>query len=726
MRWGAWPQKPPKSENGHIFLFVGQFDATFYQYTDLARTRIGNYRRIELRNSKNRRRASKMAALTEEQFQSAATTIRGLAIDGIQSANSGHPGMPMGMADVAAVLWLKHLNHCPSDAAWSNRDRFVLSGGHGSMLIYSLLHLAGYPLPKEELGQFRQLGSLTPGHPEVGHTTGIETTTGPLGQGIANAAGMALAEKMLGERFNSEAYAPVDHWTYAFCGDGDMMEGISHEAFSLAGHLNLNKLVVFYDFNEITIEGKTELAYSDDVKKRCQSYGFNVIDIDGHDFAQIDRAIRKAKRSTEKPTLVICRTTIGQGSPNKAGTASAHGEPLGNDEVALTKQNIGLPADAFFHVSDAVYELFETRARSLKRKANKWKRELKAFKADNPEFATTWDTFENNVIPENLAEAAPQFEVGTSMATRAASGKAIQKMCEAIPQLVGGSADLSPSTKTLINDADSVLPGQYGGRNFHFGIREHGMAAIMNGMAVHGGLRVFGATFFVFVDYLRPALRLAALMQLPVIYVFTHDSFYVGEDGPTHQPVEQIASLRCIPGMTTIRPSDPTETAAAWVTALKKTDGPVAMLFTRQNLDVIDRTKYAPASELEKGAYVLMQTGEGTPDVTLIATGSEVALALKAAETLADEANIRVVSMPSWELFEAQSDEYKASVISSACPKRLVIEAAARMGWDRYMGNEGDIICMTGFGASGPYQELEKKFGFTIENVIAKTRALLG
>ncbi len=667
-----------------------------------------------------------MAAVTQEQFKQAATTIRGLSIDGVQSANSGHPGMPMGMADVAAVLWLKYLDHCPSDPSWANRDRFVLSGGHGSMLIYSLLHLSGYDLAKEELGQFRQLGSRTPGHPESGHTPGVETTTGPLGQGVANAVGMALAEKMLAERFNTEAYAPVDHWTYAFCGDGDMMEGISHEAFSLAGHLKLNKLVVFYDFNNITIEGKIDLAYSDDLKKRFQSYGFNVIDIDGHDFAQIEKAIRKAKRSTEKPTLVITRTTIGHGSPNKAGTSSVHGEPLGAEEVALTKANLGIPTDEFLHVPETVYDLFEARARALKRKSNKWKRELKAYKAANADFANLWDTFANNVVPENLADLAPAYETGTSVATRAASGKAIQAMCKAMPQLVGGSADLAPSTKTLIDDADSVLPGSYGGRNFHFGIREHGMASIMNGMALHGGLRVFGATFFVFVDYLRPALRLSALMKLPIIYVFTHDSFYVGEDGPTHQPVEQLASLRCIPGMTTIRPADPTETSAAWVAAMKKTDGPVAMLFTRQNLDVIDRTKYAPASELEKGAYVLTQTGEGTPDVIIIATGSEVNLALKAAEQLASEANIRVVSMPSWELFEAQSAAYKASVLPAACGKRLVVEAAARMGWDRYMGSEGDILCMTDFGASGPYKVLEEHFGFTVENVIAKTRALLG
>jgi transketolase len=665
-------------------------------------------------------------AYTDEQYRLAATAIRGLSIDGVQAANSGHPGLPMGMADVASVLWLKFLKHAPSESGWCDRDRFVLSGGHGSMLLYSMLHLSGYELPISELAAFRQYGSLTPGHPEHGHTHGVETTTGPLGQGLGNAVGMALAEKMLAERFNSEDYTPVDHFTYVMCGDGDMMEGLSHETLALAGHLKLAKLICFYDSNQITIEGSTDLAYSDDPKKRFQSYQWNVIEIDGHDYTQIQRAISRAKRQTDAPTMIVCNTTIGFGSPNRAGTAKAHGEPLGAEEVAATKANIGLPVDEAFHVADGVYDLFETQGRSNKRSLNKWKRLFKAHVKENPDFGERWAAFQDNIVPANIEDFLPTFEVGTADATRSASGKVIQGMCKAMPQLVGGSADLAPSTKTLIADTDSVLPGEFGGRNMHFGIREHGMGSIMNGMALHGGLRVFGATFFVFVDYCRPTVRLAALMNLPVIYVFTHDSFYVGEDGPTHQPIEQIASLRCIPGMTTIRPSDPTETGAAWVAALKNTTGPTALLLTRQNLPVIDRSLYPAANNLEKGAYTLWQKEKGTPDLILLATGSEVQLALDAAGELKDICNVRVVSMPSWELFEAQSGEYRASVLPSACGKRLIIEAGCSMGWERYATSEGRCICLDHFGASGPAQTLAGIFGYTPENVVAQAKALLG
>jgi transketolase len=666
------------------------------------------------------------AKATNEELQLIANTIRGLSMDGIQAANSGHPGLPMGMADVAAVLWLKYLKHCPSKTDWSDRDRFVLSGGHGSMLLYSLLHLSGYDLPLDELKKFRQLDSLTPGHPEVGHTCGVETTTGPLGQGCGNGVGMAIAERMLAERFNTETSDIVDHHTYVFCGDGDMMEGISHEAFSLAGHLKLNKLVVFYDDNNITIEGRTSLAMGDNTKMRFKSYNWDVIEIDAHDMNQIDKAIRKARRSKDKPTLVICKTIIGKGSPNKADTASAHGEPLGEEEIILTKRNLGLPEDQKFYVHETVVTLFQKRHGALKRQANKWGRTFKAYAAENSELAEAWTAAQRGALPEDLESFLPAYEAGTSEATRVSSGKAIQSMAKAVPSLVGGSADLAPSTKTLINDVDSIMPDSFSGRNFHFGIREHAMGSLLNGIALHGGFRVFGATFFVFVDYMRPTLRLAALMNLPITYVFTHDSFYVGEDGPTHEPIEQLASLRCIPNMTVIRPGDPSETGAAWVAAMRNQTGPTALLLTRQNLDVIDRSVYPAASNLNKGAYTLWQSGEGTPDVMLIASGSEVGLALKSAKELAAECNVRVVSMPSWNLFEAQDAAYRAETIPADCPVILGIEAGSPMGWERYIGSKGRMICMDHFGASAPYKVLEEKFGFTVENVLGTIREMRG
>ena len=646
-------------------------------------------------------------------------------MDGVEKANSGHPGMPMGMADVAAVLWLKFLDHSPSNPDWPDRDRFILSAGHGSMLLYSLLHLAGYDLPLDELKRFRQWDSKTPGHPEYGHTVGVETTTGPLGQGCGNSVGMALAERMLAARFNSDSFQPVDHYTYAICGDGDLMEGISHEAFSLAGHLGLNKLILFYDSNRITIEGATDLAYSDDVKRRFQGYNWNVIDIDAHDFDQIDRAIRKARREKSRPTIVICNSHIAMGSPNMQDSHDAHGAPLGADEIRATKRNIGLPENEEFYVPAGVTELFAARGKQLERKARKWQRELKKFCATNPDWGQRWDAFSEDRLPVDLDDAVPTFDPDKPVATRAASGKVIQALAKAVPQLVGGSADLAPSNKSLIDDGGSVGPNAFSGRNFHFGIREHAMGAMLNGMALHGGLHVYGATFFVFADYLRPAIRLAALMKLPIIYVFTHDSFYVGEDGPTHEPVEQLASLRCMPNMTVLRPADPTETAAAWVAALKHRTGPTALLLTRQNLPVIDRTKCPAASNVERGAYVLCQSGDGTPDLVLLASGSEVDLAVQAAEILETRMNVRVVSMPSWELFEKQPAEYREEVIPPACRRRVAIEAAAPMGWDRYVGDAGRIIALPTFGASAPYKVLAEKFGFTVENVIATVNELM-
>jgi len=665
------------------------------------------------------------AKVAVEDLQLTANTIRGLSMDGIQAANSGHPGLPMGMADVAAVLWLRYLNVSSYQPNWPDRDRFVLSGGHGSMLLYSLLHLSGYHLSLDDLADFRQWGSKTPGHPEVFHTEGVETTTGPLGQGCGNGVGMAIAEAMLGARFNTCDFQPVDHYTYVFCGDGDMMEGLSHEAFSLAGHLGLNKLIVFFDSNRITIEGSTDLACSDDVRKRFQGYNWNVIETDGHNFDQIEKAIRKARREKARPSIIVTRTSIGKGSPNKENTASAHGEPLGAGEVIASKRNLGLPEDEVFHVPDRVRELFAKRRQATRRLARKWSRKFDEYAAANPECAAAWDRALKGELPLNLDEFLPDFPANSSLATRAASAKVIQSVAAAVPFLVGGSADLAPSTKTLINDADSVLPNLFTGRNFHFGIREHAMGSIMNGVALHGGFRVFGATFFVFSDYCRPAIRLAALMGLPVIYVFTHDSFYVGEDGPTHQPIEHLAALRCIPGLTVLRPADPTETGAAWVAALENEQGPTAILLTRQNLPVIDREIHPAASETKKGAYILSQTAEGSPDVILLASGSEVTLALQAAEILGSEANIRVVSMPSWELFENQPESYRKHVLPEECGSRLAIEAGVAMGWDKYTGAAGSIVAINHFGASAPYALLEKEFGFTVENVVAEAREIM-
>lgn len=665
-----------------------------------------------------------MPKLTQDDLRLTATTIRGLAMDGVQQAKSGHPGMPMGMADVAAVLWLKYLEHDPRNPEWFNRDRFVLSGGHGSMLLYSLLHLAGYDLPLEELKQFRQLHSKTPGHPEFGETAGVETSTGPLGQGCGNAVGMTLAEHMLAERFNTAELELVNHYNYVFCGDGDLMEGISHEVFSLAGHLKLDKLIVFYDNNHITIEGSTDLAYSDDVKKRFQGYNWNVLEIDGHDYDQIERAIRRARRQTNGPTIVICHTHIGMGSPNKVDTASVHGEPLGEEEVLNTRRNLGLPEDQPFYVPEKVYELFAARARVLKRHANAWQRKLKQFGKDHPEKADQWKNFMEQPLPVELEAALPVFDPETAVATRAASGKVMQPLAKELPFLVGGSADLAPSTKTLLNDYESVNTGKFAGRNLHFGVREHAMGAVMNGMALHGGLRVYGATFFVFSDYCRPAIRLAAIMKLPVIYVFTHDSFYVGEDGPTHEPVEQLTSLRCMPGLTIIRPADPTETGAAWIAALKNTSGPTLLLLTRQNLKVLNRNVYPAANNLEKGAYTLWQSGDGDPELIIIGSGSEVEIALAGARELAATRNVRVVSMPSWELFEKQSFEYKESVLPKSCRRRLAVEAGVSLGWEKYVGAEGAVIGLDRFGLSGPYKALAEEFGFTTANVIQAAEGL--
>ncbi len=655
-----------------------------------------------------------------------ANTIRGLAIDGVQSAKSGHPGMPMGMADVAAVLWTSYLKHNPENPKWPDRDRFIVSAGHGSMLPYALLHLAGYDLELDELKNFRQWGSRTPGHPERHITPGIETTTGPLGQGCCNAVGMALAESMLAARFNS-ATKIVDHYTYVIASDGEMMEGASHEAFALAGHLKLGKLAVFYDDNQITIEGSTDLAYSDDVRKRFEAYHWHVLEIDGHNTAEIEQAIEAAQAEGERPTIIICRTNIGRGSPNKEGTAASHGAPLGEDEVKLTKENLGLPSDADFYVPDEVRTMFAERKKELVAAETTWTKLFRDWKETNPQRAEEWDTYMNDELPADLESVLPSFEAGSSLATRASSGKVLQSLAQALPNLVGGSADLAPSNNTYLEGMGDVAPGEFAGRNFHFGVRELGMAGIMSGIALHKGFRVFGGTFAVFSDFARPAMRLAAIMGLPVVYVYTHDSIFVGEDGPTHQPIEQLAAMRCIPNLTVIRPADATEVAAAWITALENKEGPTALMLTRQGLETLDRETYPAAQNLKKGAYTLWDSSNGEPDLIIIGTGSETGIALAAGQKLAeaDGVKVRVVSMPSWELFEKQSAEYRKEVLPSSCRKRLAVEAGCSLGWQRYIGENGQMIAIDHFGASAPYSKLAEEYGFTADNVLARAKAML-
>jgi len=653
-----------------------------------------------------------------------ANTIRGLSMDGVQAAGSGHPGMPMGMADVAAILWTKYLKHNPQNPDWPDRDRFILSAGHGSMLIYSLLHLSGYDLPIEELMNFRQWGSRTAGHPEYGHTIGVETTTGPLGQGCANAVGMAIAEKMLAVRYNTDEQKIVDHYTYVIASEGEFEEGVSHEVFSLAGNHGLGKIIVFYDQNFISIEGDTHITYTDDVQKRMEAYGWQVQEIDGHDHGAITTAIEVAQAETEKPSVIICNTRIGFGSPNKEGSHDCHGAPLGEDEVALTKKNLGISEEKFF-VPQAVRDVFSARLEEMKQAEALWNAGFSKYAQTLPEKALEWDKAIKGELPD-LCGKLPEFEADASLATRAASGQVLQALAKEIPFLVGGSADLAPSNNTYLKGLGDIGKNAFAGRNFRFGVRELGMAGIMNGVQLHGGFRIYGGTFLVFADYARPAARLAALMGLPVIYVFTHDSFCVGEDGPTHQPIETCASLRMIHNMTVIRPADATEVVEAWKAALENRSGPTALLLTRQNLSTIDRSVYPAAENLLKGAYTLWQSGEGNPELLMIATGSEVEITLAAARKLGEEGkNIRVVSMPSWELFEKQDDAYRESVLPDACGKRMVVEAGTSFGWERYVGRNGGFVTKDDFGASAPFKVLQEKFGFTVENVYRKARELV-
>ena len=655
-------------------------------------------------------------------------TIRVLSIDCVQKANSGHPGMPMGASAMAYVLWTRFLKHNPLNPDWPNRDRFILSAGHGSMLLYSLLYLTGYDLEMDDLMNFRQWNSKTPGHPEYGRTPGVETTTGPLGQGFANGVGMAMAERYLASYFNRPGFEIIDHHIFGIVSDGDLMEGISHESASIAGHLRLGKIVYLYDDNRITIDGGTDLTFTEDRLKRFDAYGWHTqIVEDGNDIAGIEKAIRDAINETDRPSIIAVRTHIGYGSPNKQDNPSAHGEPLGEEEVRLTKKNLGWPPDSVCHVPDEVLRYFRNAVQKGKELQEKWENLLKDYRASYPELGDEFEQWLQGRLPDNWKERIPVFEEDRKgMATRAASGKVLNQVAPVIKNLVGGSADLSPSNKTIIQGSSSFQAGTYGGRNIHFGVREHAMAGIMNGMALHGGMRPYGGTFLVFSDYMRPSLRLSAMMELGVIYIFTHDSIGLGEDGPTHQPIEHLVSLRAIPSLVVIRPCDANETAGAWEYALEYGGGPVALILSRQSLPVLDPDIYKTRQGVKKGAYILKESGLSRTDAIIIASGSEVHIALESSRELEKEGvGTRVVSMPSWEIFEKQSREYRDSVLPPDITARVAIEAGVPLGWEKYVGDRGKIIGINRFGASAPYKVLYEKLNITSSHVIKKIKELL-
>jgi len=646
-------------------------------------------------------------------------TIRFLSVDAIQKANSGHPGMPMGMAPAAYVLWTKHLRYNPANPQWETRDRFVLSAGHGSMLLYSLLHLTGYPLSLEELKNFRQWQSKTPGHPECRLELGVEVTTGPLGQGISNAVGMAIAQKYLASYFNRGGFPIIDYMVYAVAGDGDLEEGVSAEACSLAGHLGLDNLIVIYDDNHITIDGDTKLSFTEDAAKRYKAYGWNVlvVDGDGNDMESFEKALKKAKRAKNRPSLIKLRTHIAYSSPNKQDTAGAHGAPLGEDEIKLVKEKFGWDPEKSFVVPDEALTHMRKAVDRGKRAERKWNKMFEKYAQNYPELAQQFRDGAAGKLSIELDELLPKFEAGSSIATRKASGKVLDALMPKLPLVLGGSADLTPSNLTKFEGAEDFQKDSRNGRYIRYGVREHAMGAIMNGISVSGLTRAYGGTFLVFSDYMRPAIRMAAMSKYPTIFVFTHDSIGVGEDGPTHQPVEQLASLRAIPNLLVIRPADANETAEAWKYALEHQDRPVALLLTRQGLPVLDQNKHGSAANLSKGAYVLVGTDK--PDVLLLASGSEISIALCAAEGLAKE-NIKanVISMPCWELFEKQSKDYKDSVIPPETKARVGIEAGVELGWKKWLGDKGIFIGMSSFGASAPAKICFEKFGITVEKTI--------
>ncbi len=666
--------------------------------------------------------------MTETLDRLCINTIRTLAMDAVQRARSGHPGMPMGVADVAYVLWTRFLKHNPADPQWPDRDRFVLSAGHGSMLLYALLHLTGYDLPLEELKNFRQWGSRTPGHPEYGLTPGVEITTGPLGQGFAAGVGMAIAERFLAATFNRPGFPLFDHYTYAIVSDGDLMEGISHEAASLAGHLGLGKLIYLYDDNDISIEGSTDLTFTEDVAARFRAYGWHVQSVDGYDLAAIEAAIHAARAETERPSLIVCRTHLAYGSPGKQDDPSAHGAPLGEEEVRRTKEALGWPPDAHFWIPPEALAVFRRAVEAGREAQARWERMFERYAREHPREAALLRRLWSGELPEGWEEALPSFSPADGpMATRKASGAVLNALADVLPTLIGGSADLAPSNVTLLKKYEGFQRSTPAGRNLHFGVREHAMGGILNGLALHGGVIPYGGTFLVFSDYMRPAVRLAAMMRLPVVYVWTHDSVWIGEDGPTHQPVEHIAALRAIPNLALVRPCDPNETVAAWRVALERRDGPTGLLLTRQAVPVLDRTDMAGPEGLARGGYVLREAPGGRPDLILIGSGSEVHLALAAQEVLAERGiRARVVSMPSWELFDAQPGAYRAEVLPPDVPARLAIEAGVGMGWEKYVGPHGDVVSIERFGASAPYKVLMEKFGFTPQAVVERALRLLG
>ncbi len=661
----------------------------------------------------------------KELEQKSINTIRFLAVDGVQKANSGHPGMPMGCAPIAYKLYAQIMKHNPANPKWFNRDRFILSAGHGSMLLYSSLHLSGYDITMDDLKNFRQWESITPGHPEYGLTPGVETTTGPLGQGISNAIGMAAAQEYFAAKFNKDDISLVDNFIYVIASDGDLMEGVSHETSSFAGHNKLGRLIVFYDNNNITIDGDLSLSMSEDVGKRYEAYGWQVLRIDDvNDTEQIDKAVAEAKSDLEKPTIIITNTVIGYGSPNKQGKASSHGSPLGDEEVALTKKTLGWPEDKTFFVPEEVAEHFANVKSNGQKVEEEWNKLLEEYKQKYSDDAELFNKYLNNGF-DDWQDALPNFEnYGEGLATRAASGKILNAIAEKIPNLVGGSADLTPSNNTKFEDVENYS-ADIRGRYFRYGIREHAMASMMNGICMYGGLKPYGGTFLVFSDYLRPAIRLASLSHVSPIYIFTHDSIGLGEDGPTHQPIEHYAALRSIPGLVVIRPADANETVYAWKAALSYNHGPVALLLTRQKLTIVDRTKYSSADGTEKGAYIIKDS-DGTPDLILMASGSEVELILNAAEELENEGTkTRVVSFPSWELFEAQSADYKNSVLPKEIKAKLVVEAGVAQGWEKYVGDNGGVISIEKFGASAPYKTIFENYGLTVKNILSKAKSIL-
>lgn len=653
-------------------------------------------------------------------------TIKTLTIDAIQKAESGHPGLPMGCADFCYVLWTKFLHINPANPYWHNRDRFVLSAGHGSMLIYSLLHLSGFEkMTLEQIKNFRQLHSLTPGHPEHHITEGVEATTGPLGQGTGNSVGMAIGQKFFAATFNTDEFSISTHRIYTIVSDGDLQEGVSHEAASLAGHLGLDNLVWFYDDNEVSIEGKTELTYSDDVASRFKGYHWHVISIDGHNHEQIEAALNEAQSVKGKPTIIIAKTVIGKGSPKLQGTPKAHSDAFGEEEVAATKRNLGWPENEHFLIPQEVKDFFAQLQKQWAQQEADWNNTFQAFAKKHPDKAKLWQQFIKRELPTNLESLITTFPSDKAQATRNASGEVLKVLMAQIPNLLGGSADLAPSTKTWIKEAGSFQKNSPQGRTLHFGIREHGMGSVCNGLAYYGGLIPFGSTFLTFTDYMRPSLRLAALSRLQTIYVMTHDSIFLGEDGPTHQPVEHLASLRAIPDLCLIRPADANETIYAWLVALENKNKPTVLALTRQNVPVFDRSLCAPASGLKKGAYILWDSHPNeVPDLILIGTGSETYLCLDAGKVLSKEQKVRVVSMPSWDLFEAQPENYRESILPSQVTRRLAVEAGVSLGWERYVGTKGKTITQNCFGASAPYQDLAKEFGFTVENVVKVAKSI--